>query len=198
MLIGACGTLLSRELDAVAMAPPEGTPLAALAGTTKGMARAYADDGATFFAGGDLVNALAAYYYGFGWLHFGLAYGLLSLPGKRRPVLLGGQKKHSPRHMLRSSTRRPGGMRDCSIPHAPRWLLPRNLKRQAPGLPGASSWLAPATRGAGGAALPGELRRRLLAGSATATGGWMREPGPDCSRSRETGSCLLSENKRVP
>ena len=93
MLIGACGTLLSRELDAVAMAPPEGTPLAALAGTTKGMARAYADDGATFFAGGDLVNALAAYYYGFGWLHFGLAYGLLSLPGKKPACPFGGSKR---------------------------------------------------------------------------------------------------------
>src|SRR5208337_1044540 len=117
---------------------------------------------------------------------------------KSRPVLLGGQKKHSPWHMLHSSTRRPGGMRNCSIPHAPPWLLLRNLKRQAVGLPGASSWLAPAMRGAGGAVLPGEQRRRLLAGSATATGGWMQESGPGCSRLRATGSYLPSENKRVP
>jgi hypothetical protein len=80
MLIAACGELLSRELDATTVVPHEGTPLGATADTVRGMARAYADDGATFFAGGDLVNTLAAYYYGSGWLHFGLAYGLLSLP----------------------------------------------------------------------------------------------------------------------
>ena len=87
MLIAACGELLSRELDAAAVTPPEGTPLGALAGTVRDMARAYADDGFTFFAGGDLVNALAAFSYGSGWLHFGLAYGLLVLPGKK-PVCL--------------------------------------------------------------------------------------------------------------
>ena len=81
MLIAACGELLSRELDATTVVPDEGTPLGAIAGTVRGMARAYADDGVTFFAGGDLVNTLAAYYYGSGWLHFGLAYGLLALPG---------------------------------------------------------------------------------------------------------------------
>jgi hypothetical protein len=83
MLITACGELLSRELDAATVVPQTDTPLGAIAGTVKGMARAYVDDGATFFAGGDLVNALAAYYYGSGWLHFGLAYGLLALPGKK-------------------------------------------------------------------------------------------------------------------
>ncbi len=83
MLIAVCGELLSRELDAATVVPQTGTPLGAIAGTVKGMAHAYADDGATFFPGGDLVNALAAYYYGSGWLHFGLAYGLLSLPEKK-------------------------------------------------------------------------------------------------------------------
>jgi hypothetical protein len=82
MLIAACWDLLSAELDAVSLAPPGGTPLGALAGTVRDMARAYADDGSVFFREGDLVNALAAYYYGSGWLHFGLAYGLLFLPDK--------------------------------------------------------------------------------------------------------------------
>lgn len=86
MLIAACGDLLSDELDAVMVTPTEDTPLGALAGTVRGMARAYADDGATFYAGGDLINALAAYYYGSGWLHFGLAYGLLSPPDKNPAV----------------------------------------------------------------------------------------------------------------
>ncbi len=83
MLIAACGDLLSGELDATMITPPDDTPLGALAVTVKGMARAYADDGATFFADGDLVNALAAFSYGSGWLHFGLAYGLISRPGKK-------------------------------------------------------------------------------------------------------------------
>jgi uncharacterized protein len=86
MLIAVCGELLSCELDAVTVTPPEDTPLGALAGTVRGMARAYADDGATFFSGGDLVNALAAYYYGSGWLHFGLAYGLFTFRGERTPT----------------------------------------------------------------------------------------------------------------
>ena len=83
MLIAACGEFLSRELDAATVVPHKDTPLGAIADTVRGMARAYADDGATFFAGGDLINALAAYYYGSGWLHFGLAYGLLALPEKK-------------------------------------------------------------------------------------------------------------------
>ena len=82
MLIIECGKLLSGELDVVDIVLPEGTPLAALAGIVKDMADAYTDDGKTFFLGGDRVNALAAFYYGYGWLHFGLAYGLLSLQRK--------------------------------------------------------------------------------------------------------------------
>ncbi|MFZ0005893.1 MAG: DUF357 domain-containing protein [Methanoregula sp.] len=82
MLIVECGKLLSGELEALGTALPEGTPLSELAGIVKDMADAYADDGKTFFLGGDRVNALAAFYYGYGWLHFGLAYGLLSLQRK--------------------------------------------------------------------------------------------------------------------
>ncbi len=43
------------------------------------MARAYESDGITFFVSGDPVNALASFYYGFGWLHFGLSSGLLTV-----------------------------------------------------------------------------------------------------------------------
>ena len=43
------------------------------------MARAYESDGIRFFESGDPVNALASFYYGFGWLHFGLSSGLLSV-----------------------------------------------------------------------------------------------------------------------
>lgn len=82
MLIAACGELLSCEAAGIRITPPEDTPLGALAITVRGMARAYADDGATFLKGGDMVNALAAFYYGHGWLHFGVHYGLLSAEKK--------------------------------------------------------------------------------------------------------------------
>ncbi|ABS56583.1 hypothetical protein Mboo_2069 [Methanoregula boonei 6A8] len=82
MLIAGCGSLLSRELEETRIPQSPETPLFALAITAQEMARAYAEDGATFFSRDDPVNALAAYYYGFGWLHFGIAYGLLSRSGK--------------------------------------------------------------------------------------------------------------------
>ena len=153
MLIAACGELLSRELDAAAVTPPEGTPLGALAGTVRDMARAYADDGFTFFAGGDLVNALAAFSYGSGWLHFGLAYGLLVLPGKKPAACpFAGHTQILPRLLQQNLTRKHGGMPACSIPRAPRWSLPRNLKQQAACLPGVLSLSAPATRREGSTA----------------------------------------------
>ncbi|HVP97076.1 DUF357 domain-containing protein [Methanoregula sp.] len=102
MLIAQCGTLLSRDLDSVTIVPPEGTPLAALAVAIKGMARAYADDGATFLISGDQVNAHAAFFYGFGWLHFGLAYGLLSGSGNVPACPFAGPaEKLSPAHAAR-------------------------------------------------------------------------------------------------
>ena len=96
MLIAECGALLARDLDDVTVVSPEGTPLAALADATQGMARAYADDGAAFLSGGDLVNALAAFSYGSGWLHFGLAYGLLAIPGKVPACPFGGPAEKLP------------------------------------------------------------------------------------------------------
>jgi hypothetical protein len=43
------------------------------------MVRAYESDGIIFLESGDLVNAFAGFYYGFGWLHYGLASGLLAI-----------------------------------------------------------------------------------------------------------------------
>jgi hypothetical protein len=47
------------------------------------MSAAYESDGKTFLAAGDPVNALAAFLYGLGWLHCGLASGLLVSPDDR-------------------------------------------------------------------------------------------------------------------
>jgi hypothetical protein len=53
------------------------TPLAREASAIAEMAEAYQKDGAVFFNKGDLVNALAACWYGSGWLHFGQSSGFL-------------------------------------------------------------------------------------------------------------------------
>jgi len=96
MLIAECENLLRGELDVTAVVPPEGSPLGMLAGTVKGMAQAYADDGAAFARKGDAINALASYYYGFGWLHFGIAYGLFARAGEHPACPFAGQNETIP------------------------------------------------------------------------------------------------------
>lgn len=44
------------------------------------MARSYLEDGRHFAAADDLVNALAAYSYGHGWLDAGVRLGLFEVP----------------------------------------------------------------------------------------------------------------------
>jgi uncharacterized protein len=72
-----CLALLAMVLDAASVTVPEKTGLSGTAGSVLTMAKAYESDGQTFFASDDRVNALASAWYGFGWLHFGIAYGLV-------------------------------------------------------------------------------------------------------------------------
>lgn len=72
-----CLDLLAMLADTAAVTVPEGTPLHRSAEAVLVMARAYASDGRSFHASGDPVNALAGAWYGSGWLHFGIAYGLV-------------------------------------------------------------------------------------------------------------------------
>jgi hypothetical protein len=69
--------LISTSLKKTRITPLPGTPLGVTADGQLEMARAYASDGATFAVSGDGVNALASFFYAFGWLHFGCAYGTL-------------------------------------------------------------------------------------------------------------------------
>jgi hypothetical protein len=69
--------LLAKNLAETQITCPENTPLYRIASSVVVMARAYERDSATFYATGDFVNALAGCLYGFGWLHFGIAFGLL-------------------------------------------------------------------------------------------------------------------------
>ncbi len=78
MKIIECQKLLASGLSATRFAPEEGSVLAELARKVYRMAAAYESDGLTFCASGDLVNGHAAFFYGFGWLHFGFAFGVLS------------------------------------------------------------------------------------------------------------------------
>jgi uncharacterized protein len=71
---------LAAGLHVTVNAAPRGTVLGTLAGKIRLMAGSYESDGLTFLASGDEVNALAGFWYAFGWLHFGYAYGLLIGP----------------------------------------------------------------------------------------------------------------------
>jgi hypothetical protein len=74
-----CLDLLATLLGMATIKAPEKTPLYESAEAVLVMARAYESDGRTFFKSGDPVNALASAWYGSGWLHFGITYGLLEL-----------------------------------------------------------------------------------------------------------------------
>jgi len=82
MKIIDCQQLLALGLTATRFAPEEGSVLGELARKVYGMAAAYESDGLTFCASGDLVNGHAAFFYGFGWLHFGYAFGVLKSCGE--------------------------------------------------------------------------------------------------------------------
>ncbi|MFC6835672.1 DUF357 domain-containing protein [Halomarina ordinaria] len=72
--------LLSEALDAASVAVPEGSPLADAAAEYREMAASYLDDGRHFREQGDLVNALASFSYGHGWLDAGARLGLFDVP----------------------------------------------------------------------------------------------------------------------
>ncbi len=80
MKISECQYLLTGTLSKTRIPAPQDTPAGQIARSVLDMARAYESDGIVFFKSGDPVNALAGFYYGFGWLHFGLTAGLLVNP----------------------------------------------------------------------------------------------------------------------
>ncbi|MFP8889464.1 DUF357 domain-containing protein [Natrialbaceae archaeon A-CW2] len=74
------GRLLTEALEAAAIAPPAGTPMAEAAEECYEMAASYLEDGRHFEADDDLVNALAAFSYGHAWLDAGARVGLFDVP----------------------------------------------------------------------------------------------------------------------
>ena len=72
--------LLAGALDVATVAAPAETPLSRAAADHLEMARSYLEDGRHFRDEGDLVNALASFSYGHGWLDAGARSGLLDVP----------------------------------------------------------------------------------------------------------------------
>ena len=72
--------MLTDALDAATVTAPAGTPLGEAAADCEEMARSYLEDGRHFRADDDLVNALASFSYGYGWLDAGVRLGLFDVP----------------------------------------------------------------------------------------------------------------------
>jgi len=72
--------MLADALDAAEQTPPADTPLADAATDCRTMAESYLKDGRHFRENEDLVNALASFSYGYGWLDAGVRMGLFSIP----------------------------------------------------------------------------------------------------------------------
>ena len=81
MKIAECQCLFTTTLSMTCIPAPQDTPVNKIAASVLEMARAYESDGILFLVSGDPVNALAGFFYGFGWLHFGLSSGFLVVKG---------------------------------------------------------------------------------------------------------------------
>ncbi len=86
MMVSDCGRLLSELTGSTRIPAPDTTLLHGTATDILGMVTAYQRDGTKFLSSGDWVNALAAFWYGFGWLHFGAVSGYLKIPPGACPL----------------------------------------------------------------------------------------------------------------
>ncbi|ERG99347.1 MAG: uncharacterized protein conserved in archaea [Haloquadratum sp. J07HQX50] len=73
-------SMLKSALSEATVAVPPETALHAGATEVLNMAEAYLQDGQHFYRNDDLVNALAAFSYGYGWLDAGVRLGLFNIP----------------------------------------------------------------------------------------------------------------------
>jgi hypothetical protein len=99
MMIVDCRDTLAEVLDHSRSAALPSTPLERDASAVMEMAEAYLKDGTTFYTKGDLVNALAAFFYGAGWLHFGIASGLIICKSKKPFCPFTGPSERLPRSL---------------------------------------------------------------------------------------------------
>ena len=73
-------SLLAEALAETTVAAPADSPLADAGEECLEMAQSYLADGRHFRAEDDLVNALAAFSYGHGWLDAGARVGIFEVP----------------------------------------------------------------------------------------------------------------------
>ncbi|HJK15646.1 MAG TPA: DUF357 domain-containing protein, partial [Methanocorpusculum sp.] len=71
MLIESYGKEFTTDSSAACPVAPASTPLGATAAEILEMVYCYASDGMVFYRKGDLVNAIASFAYGYGWLDAG-------------------------------------------------------------------------------------------------------------------------------
>ncbi|SFL10239.1 hypothetical protein SAMN04487950_2459 [Halogranum rubrum] len=72
--------MFADALDEAEIAVPVETPLGDAAAECREMAESYLTDGRHFREEDDLVNALASFSYGYGWLDAGVRMGLFAVP----------------------------------------------------------------------------------------------------------------------
>ncbi|KDE55408.1 DUF357 domain-containing protein [Methanoculleus sp. MH98A] len=107
--------LYGEALSPVRTAVPEGTLLCRAAGEVLEMAIAYHSDGLAFLRGGDRVNALAAFAYGFGWLDAGSRLGLLAPSSAHPPDTVAACIPESQAARLEEKTHRYRRMLDAAL-----------------------------------------------------------------------------------
>ena len=78
MLIESYGKEFTTDSSAACPVAPASTPLGATAAEILEMVYCYASDGMVFYRKGDLVNAIASFAYGYGWLDAGVYLGYLN------------------------------------------------------------------------------------------------------------------------
>ena len=83
MLIDAFGKCFAKDSTSIKAGVPKNTALGKTADEISEMVSCYASDGGVFYKQGDLVNAAAAFAYGYGWLDCGVRAGLFSIHGDR-------------------------------------------------------------------------------------------------------------------
>jgi hypothetical protein len=86
MMTDEYGSELAEILSTIAICPSPNTHLYNVGYDIIEMVNAYSSDGLDFLCKGDLVNAHAAFTYGFGWLDAGIVLGVLS--GRKGKVTL--------------------------------------------------------------------------------------------------------------
>jgi len=108
MKVADYGEALGRRIGEIAPSAPEGTALFRVAAEAREMAEAYLLDGRSFLGAGDLMNGLAAFTYGSGWLDASSAIGLFTTgnalgipPFREEAGSLGGERIREKRNRYR-------------------------------------------------------------------------------------------------